>query len=420
MTLNAFLELHLGIPYFILIRKIMFPCKIGSVLFLLISGFNYSFSQRSITVEEVIQLTLERSDQLKAADATIDHDRLLEKTGGFIPDPELILESPTGNFMTLGVQQSFAFPTVYAKQKQLGQQQTILSEKARMITESELRKRIKEAYLQWQFAYNELEYLKEQDSLLYTIAETAEREFTAGQIDFVMKSYAQIKYVNIHTQFLEAEGQVAGDLLLIQQYAGITEDVEPTKMIKLVNNFAYSNSTVDSSMLINTPIMAYHRQRELISEKAIQLEKNKVLPNMTIGYLNQADKNTPFSQRLRFGMSVPLWFWQHSTSINAAKTMLNVSKRNTSAQAFELSQAWITAKNDALKYEVAMSYYESAGLSQADEMVEAGKRMYAAGQFDYIKYLTTLSDAFQMKLKYITLVRNYNEALISLQYLIGQ
>ena len=55
----------------------------------------------------------------------------MEKKATHIPDPELILESTTGDFMTIGVQQSFDFPTVYARQKQLAEQQTELSTKAK-------------------------------------------------------------------------------------------------------------------------------------------------------------------------------------------------------------------------------------------------------------------------------------------------
>ncbi len=398
----------------------MFPCKIGSVFVLLILGINTTFAQRTVPVEEVINQTLQRSHQLKAADALIDHDRLMEKTGGFLPDPELILESPTGKFMALGIQQSFAFPTVYAKQKQLAREQTALSEKARMISEAELRKRIKSAYLEWQSATEKKDLLKVQDSLLLSIAKAAERQHLAGQIDFVEKTYPGIKYTDIHTQYLEAMMEVEGSMHIVQRYAGISDSIIPSPFVKQVNDFTFSARSMDSINLVNTPIMAYHRQGERISEKAIKLEKHNVFPDMTIGYFNQADKSTPFPQRLRFGLSVPLWFWQYSTSIHAAEAMLTVSKNQTAAGAQDLSQAWIYAKNDALKYEIAIAYYESDGLIQATEMMKAADRMFSSGQYDYIKYLTTLSDAFNMKLKYISLVENYNQALISLQYLIGQ
>ena len=85
-----------------------------------------------------------------------------------------------------------------------------------------------------------------------------------------------------------------------------------------------------------------------------------------------------------------------------------------------MTQQRLRAKNDALKYHEALNYFEAEGLAQANELTEASNRMFAAGQYDYIKYLTTLTDAFQVKRQYLELVRNYNQALITLQYLIGQ
>lgn len=387
---------------------------------MLICCANVSFAQRIITIDEVIQRALQRSDQLKAADALIDHDRLIEKTGGFIPDPELILESPTGKFMTLGIQQSFAFPTVYAKQKQLSKAKSALSEQARMITVSELRKRIKHAYLDWQSSQAVLDLLVIQDSLLLRIAQAAIQQYETGQIDFVEKSYAGIKYTDIHSQFLQAQMDVKGRMEIIQRYVGTTESLMPDDLVKLSNDFVFSSGEIDSAVLKSTPIMAYHHQREHINEQAIALEKNQVFPDITVGYLNQADQNTPFPLRLRVGLSIPLWFWQYSTSINAAKTMLAASKSQTAAVAFDLNQAWTTTKNEALKYQIAMTYFEAEGLAQAAEMTEAANRMFSSGQYDYIKYLTTLSDAFLVKQKYLELIRNYNQTLISLQYIIGQ
>jgi outer membrane protein TolC len=206
----------------------------------------------------------------------------------------------------------------------------------------------------------------------------------------------------------------------IQLYAGLTDSISPSELEKGTGDFVFSNATVDIDAINNTPVLAYYQQAEKISEKAIQLERSKVFPDFTVGYLNPSDKNTPFPQRLRFGLSVPLWFWQYGTSIKAAETKLEVARHTSSAGRQQLTQQWLEAKNEALKYHEALNYFEAEGLVQANELTEASNRMFVAGQFDYIRYLTTLTDAFQVKRQYLELVKNYNQALITLQYLIGQ
>ncbi len=355
-----------------------------------------------------------------AAETQIGYDRLMEKKATHIPDPELILESPTGEFMTPGVQQSFEFPTVYIKQKQLAAQQTALSEKSKTLTEADFVWKIKSAYLEWQYATSFAQQLKTQDSVYSLLAETATRQYLAGQIDFVEKTYAGLKYAEVHSRFLAARMETRKGMNQVQRYTGIPDSIQPTAFEKGVNDFVLSTDAIDQAASNNTPVMAYYRQAEMVGEKAIQLEKNKVLPDFTIGYLNQAGKDTPFGNRLRFGLSVPLWFWQYGTSVKAAETKLTMARQTTAAGMQELTQQWDNAKNDALIHQSSMNYYESEALPQAIELTDAANRMFEAGHYDYIKYLTTLSDAFEVRQQYLELLKKYNQSLITLQYLTGQ
>lgn len=377
-------------------------------------------AQQVVTVDEAIARAMDSSFQLKAAVLQIEADRLMERKATHIPDPELMLESTTGDFMTIGVQQSFDFPTVYARQRQLAEQQTILSEKASNISAAAFKNKVRTAYLKWQLDIAEMHQWKTQDSLFSILSEAADRQYLAGQIDFVEKTYANLKFSEVHSQYIASVTGIRLGMQQIQLYTGMTDSITPSELEKGTGDFIFTNASVDEEAINNTPVLAYYQQSEKISEKAIQLERSKVFPDFTVGYLNPADENTPFPLRLRFGLSVPLWFWQYGTSIKAAETNLQVARYTSSAGRQELTHQWYEAKNGALKYQEALNYFETKGLVQANELTEASNRMFAAGQYDYIKYLTTLTDAFQVKRQYLELVRNYNQALINLQYLIGQ
>jgi len=117
----------------------MFYSKATFVATLVVISVQFVSAQQLMMVDEAIVLSMDTSFQLRAEAFQIDADRLMEKKATHIPDPELILESTTGDFMTIGVQQSFDFPTVYARQKQLAEQQTELSTKASHITAAALK-----------------------------------------------------------------------------------------------------------------------------------------------------------------------------------------------------------------------------------------------------------------------------------------
>ncbi len=85
----------------------------------------------------------------------------------------------------------------------------------------------------------------------------------------------------------------------------------------------------DSASLVSNASIQVSKQTENINEKNIELQKSKALPGLAFGYFNQGEKSTPVSNRFRFGITVPLWFWQYKSNISAAKTSLEVSQQKT-------------------------------------------------------------------------------------------
>ena len=152
----------------------------------------------------------------------------------------------------------------------------------------------------------------------------------------------------------------------------------------------------------------------------IRLEKSRALPDLKVGYLNPADKNTPIGMRMRFGISVPLWFWQYKANTNAAKSQLEIAQLETETVRQDWMIEWNKTKGEALKNFNTLSYYETNGLTQATDLIQASGRMFTAGEYDYIRYLTTVSDAYRIREEYLSAVYAYNQSLIQLQYLIGQ
>ena len=154
----------------------MFYRKATFVALLVAISVHLVSAQQLMMVDEVIVRAMDTSFTLRAEAFQIEADRLMERKATHIPDPELILESTTGDFMTIGVQQSFDFPTVYARQKQLAEQQTILSEKASNISAAAFKNTVRTAYLEWQLDIAEMRQWKTQDSLFNILSQAADRQ----------------------------------------------------------------------------------------------------------------------------------------------------------------------------------------------------------------------------------------------------
>ncbi len=380
----------------------------------------FANAQTTLTEQQVVDLALKRSHVLNAATLQVKQQKQLQGTSFNLANPDITLESPTGEFMTVGVLQSFEFPSVYVKQGQLAKQQTVLAEKGKNLTEAEVKQQVKTAYLNLQFANQVFAQLKKQDSIYFSIADAASRQFTAGQIDFVAKTFAATQYGEVHNQFVQAQTDAQIALAQLQLFTGIADSIATSTFSKISSTFLITDLTTDSATLVRTPFIQYYTQTQSVAKKSLQLEKNKALPGFSFGYMNQGLKNTEIPLRLRAGINIPIWFWQYSSAIKAAKTNLQITEQNTLAQQQNLNAKMQQAKGDAIKFQTSLAYYETTGLKKADDLITASARMFSAGQTDYIAYLRTLSDAYNIQIKYLETLRAFNQSIININYLNGQ
>ncbi len=377
------------------------------------------FCQKQLTEDEALSLALKNSAMLNASSLEVDQYKQLQKTAYNFSNPEIMMESPTGEFQTLGVMQSFDFPTVYIKQHQLQKQQTLMAETGRKMTENDIRYQVRSLYLSVQ--YQELIYkqYKIQDSIYAQIKASALRQFDAGQIDYLVKTMAETQAGEIHNQYIQTETELLVLKSQLQIVTGLKESVTAVEMKCLSQAVNIATVKADTVAIQNNPTLLYFKQQEVLGKKKLSLERNRFLPGFTFGYLNQAGRDTPMDLRFRAGINIPLWFWQYTGSISAAKTGVKIAEQKAIGQQQALSVEMQKAQGDYLKFNQSLTYYETSGLKQTDEILSAAKRFFESGQQDYITYLRNMNEAYLIKLRYAETLKNYNQSVININYLSG-
>lgn len=393
---------------------------IRSGVWLLLSSALAANAQTMLSEDEAVRLALGRSPLLSASILEVERQRQLQGTSFNLANPDITLESPTGDFMTVGVLQSFEFPTVYVRQGQLAKQQTVLAEKGQVMAEADVKRRVRMAYLSLQYAQALLRQLRQQDSVYQSIALAAERLFAAGQIDKVAQTYAATQYGTVHQRWIRAQTEMALAQLQLQRYTGQAKGIVTTPLDKSSATVVNAALSIDSTLLAATPLINYMRQQEMVAQKTLQVERNRALPGFSFGYMNQGLASTAVPLRLRGGINIPLWFWQYSASIKAAKTQVEQTAQHNLAQQQELEAQMQQAKGELLNAQLSLDYYETSGLQQADELIGASARMFAVGETDHLTYLRTLADAYIMRMDHLETLRSFNSASITLTYLNGK
>ena len=388
--------------------------KYFATLFLILSA---SFVCHSQTVSEtdLISMALKNSRNLSASSLNIQKQKQLLGASYNLPNPEVFVESPTGNFYTASITQSFEFPSVYGKQYQLQKQKITFSEIEKTVGENDIKYQVKQLYISFQYAVALQQQLYQQDTIYKRLSTAAARQFDAGQIDYLQKLFAENSYADVHNQYLQA--QLMG-LNTEKQLQFIT--AYPNQMIVAPLSNTDINSFIENdSSNYGSPSMALLNQSILIAEKNISIQKAKALPGLAFGYFNQGERNTPFQNRFRFGITLPLWFNQFKANISAAKTEFEIENQKAGGLQQQISMQLLQAQSERAVYAQSLQYYQSGGLNKAAEIISTAKRFYESGENDYIGYLRNINDAYVIQLKYLEVLKNHNQSIISINYLKG-
>ena len=383
-----------------------------------LSFISNGFSQNVLTLEDAISKALKNSKNITAAGLAVLQQKQLLKSSFNLPNPEVFIESPTGIFYTGSITQSIEFPSVYKKQYQLQQQQIVLADKEKQLTEGEVKLQTSRLYLLLQYNVALQQYLHVQDTIFERLSKAAGRQFDAGQIDYLQKTLAESQYGEIHNQTSQYRLAIANVQNQLKYLIGVPAafNVNP-----LDTNLAISDGIVagDSTAFTNNPSLLIINQEGIIAQKNIELQKAKSLPGLAFGYFNQGERSTPIGNRFRLGFTVPLWFGQFRSSINAAKTNAEVMRQKAIGLQQQLSLTFLQAQNELDIYSQSIRYYKSTGIPKAQVMVETARRFFESGEIDYVAYLRNLNEAQSINLKYLEVVRNYSQALVELKYLNG-
>lgn len=385
-------------------------------------------AQQLLTETEAVDKALKNSPSLKAATLTVRQSEELVRSARNIPNPDLTFDSPSGTFYTLGVQQSFRFPSVYKYQSQLQHQQIGLAQKEQLITQNDAKFKVKLIYQSIQAAEAMRQQIAAQDSVYEQIRQAAKRQFEVGTIDKLVLTFAETQAAEVHNALAEATQQVVinkiqlrllmqGDNEKEQNQQGVNRQIEQDFQVQPLTNLPLAN--LPSNDLAQNPLIQATEQAALISQKAINVEKANALPGFMVGYYNQGARESNLGLRLRAGVSIPLWVGQYKSRIAAAQTGHEIAKQRTEAQKLMLSTDLQAAQGDLVRYRNSLNYFQATALHQADELIGTARRLFEGGQTDYIGFLRTTNDAFNIKLRYLETLRYYHQTVLTINYLTG-
>lgn len=396
--------------------RIFFPAALCS---LLIAIAGTEARGQALRLQQVLDSALQFHPALRAAQLNARQRQELLPTATALPDPVLNLESPTGNFYTLGVTQSFDLPAVYRRQKALSQTQLERANAETTVAGQELKYRVALAFTDWQYRHAVLSRLAAQDSAVQATATAAERLFQQGQTDALPAQFAALQAAASRTRLHQAEQGLLLAWENLRSLAGLQVPGVPEPFDERLLTPAGAGSAGIAG-IAGTPAGRLGELGIAVAERERALIQSRRWPRLSLGYLNQGERNSPWQNRFNVGLSMPLWQKQYSASAQAAQTGVEIERQRVAARSVEWEAALRRAQGEAAQHRRALAEYAQAVLPAARRLNETAGRLYESGLSDLSACLRYRNDALDAELAYCGLQRDAQVSALTLLLLNGR
>ncbi|WP_448519517.1 CusA/CzcA family heavy metal efflux RND transporter [Rhodoflexus sp.] len=381
----------------------------------------------SISLEEAVKIAISKNPEMRLADQRIEQQQLLKPAAYNIPNLDLLFEAPTGEDLRPGVLQTFEFPTVYSAQAIAQQKRVELAQAEKDITINGLIFRTKVAFNDLQFMVAKYLLLTRQDTIYDDIIRVNEVRYRVGQISNLERINGESQYKRIQYNLKQAQAELKGGRALLASLLGRSGDTTllPDKPLSKLPDMGLLYAT-DTLAFAANPIVGFNMRNVSLQQSLLSVERNKMLPGIQIGFLNQgnpgseASGGTPLGSRFRFGLTLPVWAWSYKANINAAKKGVAISQTQAQATNLQLGAEYAKAIAMYRQANENLQYFETVGLREAQEIVRDARTSYRLGSITYYQYLQNLELAFQLEMNYLNTLRDYNHSIIYLKYLRGE
>jgi outer membrane protein TolC len=392
---------------------------IGSA-FLFFSFFLFvnttSKAQQTISLNDCIKRAIDHHPQIAVADAKINHEKSLKGAAVNLPNPQLLFQSPNGTQMRTSVLWVVDFPTIYM-QKYKGQQ--LFTESAEIEKQLNVNQVIYQTsvyYTDLQYSFQYIKLLAEQDLLLEQLLNTKGLSGAESLERTSVETRRTLNNSQLHSERILYKRKLASFNKLIGAPTDssfiIESDFKELQMDKTL--------IMDSSLISKSDIIQYYEQQIDISKNRLKIEKQSALPGLMAGYFNQgpSDATTTF-YRLNFGITVPLFFWQYTSRIKAAKQQVIMSENQSLSNNLDISLRLNDALGTLSANQEALKLINQEAVLRSTESLKAAYASYGLDKMGFYDYCGFIDQSFNIQKTYLEGIKNYNNSVMEINYILN-
>jgi len=334
----------------------------------------------------ILEQISQNNRQLKAYQSYMASQNLGNKSENNLQDPEVSAfylpfgEHQTGDYSEYQVSQQFEFPTVYgARSKRIEKQKELLELEYETLRQ-EVILNAKKQLLELQTFQKRKDLEQKRVEQAKQVYDQIQRLFDAEQIGILELNKAKVAWLQEQFELDQVNIMIRNTLLELQKLNG--GNAIEAELVQIFENpeLASMQSLWEEKLSADAEIQQL-KARENLAQQQVKLEKNKILPDLSIGYNYQGVNSSNYSGFLG-GLSIPLW--NSKNKVKAAEANLEYTQDDTGAETAEL---YTRFQEDYQQYQLLKRKYEEYQDTFQDlNSEELLFKAYELGEFSFLDY----------------------------------
>ena len=366
-------------------------------------------------IDAVLQQIERNNTTLEALRKQTEADKLQNKTGITLPDPEVSFDylwgdpSAIGNRKDFGVSQSFDIATIAGSRRRVADAQNGLLDVEYRAGRMAVLLEAKQACIQLIY-YNALKAeLEQRLAHAQAVADFYDRQLADGNANRLEVNKARLSLSAAQGELRRNEVERANLLSELQRLNGgepIAFDQAVYAQPVLPQDF---EAWYDEAAAAN-PALAYARQNVELKRREMKLGKLSGLPQISAGYMSELVPESNF-RGITLGLSVPLWSNRNRVKqAKAAVVAAELQQKDATVQFYE------RLRN---QYDRTLGLQRTAGeyrkaLAELDN-TQLLRRALDAGEISLLDYIVELGLYYTTVDEALAAERDYELALTELQ-----
>ncbi|MEO2053364.1 TolC family protein [Flagellimonas marinaquae] len=343
------------------------------------------FSQDK-NIGELLNEIEQNNIELKAYQSLIDGQKLQNKSGNNLPDPQLsgyylpFGDHQTDDYTEFEISQSFEFPSVYAARNKWNN----LKAEQLQAAYGEKRQEILLKAKKWLIDFFILQKRKtiedERKKQSQEVYEQMQELFNREQVGILDLNKAKVAWIQEQFVVEQLEAEIQNQKTALQALNGN----QPLGLDNLQFNIPFQIQTVAdlwNEKLAKDPKLLELKAYEAAAQQNVQLEKNKLLPDLSLGYNYQGVNGNNYSG-VYGGLTIPLW--NSKNRVKAAQANYEYQQSNTQV---EQQMLYAKLQQEYNQYQLLLNKYTEyqdtiETLNSEDLLFKA----YSLGEYSFLEY----------------------------------